>query len=260
MCARTDPEQAVHGASWAQMHGGYFADPVIARPLVAAVHEIQARDRPDVVVDLGGGTGFLLVQLRACGAGKGTALVDLDCSPAQLQVARESGLAVVNGTMDSFRRVEVVPDGARAMYVMRSVLHYAGEAGLAPLLRHVRAQARPGEYWIHQTACFDADNDAACLNSLYRRMRTGKWYPTAVRLRALLHAAGWEVVSSAPAPVLQLGSGELALRYGLTAAEIESIRRDMVRDFGTDHPVFRSNGAGFTADLRYQIFVCRALA
>lgn len=260
MCARTDPEQAVHGASWAQMHGGYFADLVIARPLVATVHEIQARDRPDVVVDLGGGTGFLLVQIRACGAGKGTALVDLDFSPAQLQVARESGLAVVNGTVDSFRRAEVVPAGARAMYIMRSVLHYAGEAGLAPLLRHVRAQTRPGEYWIHQTACFDADNDADCLNSLYRRMRTGKWYPTAVRLRAPLHDAGWEVVSNAPAPVLQLGSNELALRYGLTAADIESIRREMIRDFGTDQPVFRSDGAGFTADLHYQIFVCRALA
>ena len=58
-------EQIVHGASWAQVHGGYFSDPEVARPLVEAVGNVWDEARPDGVVDLGGGTGFMLGQIRA---------------------------------------------------------------------------------------------------------------------------------------------------------------------------------------------------
>ncbi|HRT06650.1 MAG TPA: hypothetical protein P5204_13225, partial [Kiritimatiellia bacterium] len=59
------PEQAVHGSSWGRVHGGYFSDTEVARPLVAAVRDVARETRPDRIVDLGGGTGFLLAQLRA---------------------------------------------------------------------------------------------------------------------------------------------------------------------------------------------------
>jgi hypothetical protein len=62
--------------------------------------------------------------------------------------------------------------------MMRSVLHYFGKDGLRPVLRHLRAQAKPGEYFIHQTASFERVRDANCLNNLYAMMRTQKWYPT----------------------------------------------------------------------------------
>ena len=39
------PEQAVHGSSWGRMHGGYFSDPEVARPLVAAVRDVWAAAR-----------------------------------------------------------------------------------------------------------------------------------------------------------------------------------------------------------------------
>ena len=251
------PEQAVHGPSWGRMHGGYFSDPEVARPLVAAVRGIWAEARPDRVVDLGGGTGFLLGQLRAGGL-DGTRLAVLDESEPQLAEAAKAGWACVRGSAGSFRRAEVAPAGARILWLMRSVLHYAGEGGLDALLRHLRTQAEPGEWWVHQTACFERAEDAACLNALYRKMRTGKWYPTVGDLRTRLAAAGWRTETVGPAPTLRLDSGELELRYGLDGNALAAIRAEMEREFGGESPVFRSAPDGFQADLRYRIFICRA--
>lgn len=254
------PEQAVHGSSWGRMHGGYFSDPEVARPLVAAVRDVWAAARPDVVVDLGGGTGFLLAQLRQAGLGTGALLVDLDGSAPQLAEAAKAGLACVHGAVDGFRREEVAPAGRAALWLMRSVLHYAGEEGLDPLLRHLRAQASPGEFWVHQTACFERAEDAACLNALYRQLRTGKWYPTVAELRKRLAAQGWTVTEERPAATLVLDSDELGLRYGTDAAGLQAIGKTLSAEFGEPNEVFRFAPVGFQADLRYRTFICRARA
>ena len=252
------PEQAVHGSAWGRMHGGYFSDPAVARPLVEAVRELQTTTRPDWIVDLGGGTGFLLARLRETGAGEESGLVDLDGSASQLAEAEKAGLACVRGSVDAFRRDDVMPAGRKALWLMRSVLHYAGENGLDSLLRHLRAQAAAGEFWVHQTACFEREEDAACLNALYRRLRTDKWYPAVDELRKRLAAAGWTVAEERPAPTLALDSGELGRRYGLDEAEIRRIGKEMAEEFGGRNEVFRSTSAGFEADLRYRIFICAA--
>ena len=253
------PEQAVHGSAWGRMHGGYFSDPEVARPLVEAVREVHAKARPDAIVDLGGGTGFLLARLRETGAGGGALLVDLDGSAPQLAEAAKAGLACVRGSAGSFRREAAVPAGRAALWLMRSVLHYAGEQGLDPLLRHLRAQAAAGEFWVHQTACFEREEDAACLNALYRRLRTPKWYPTADDLQARLAAAGWALAETRPAPTLHLDSAELGIRYGLDADALAAVRTDMIREFGAEHAVLHSRPDGFRAELRYALFVCRAV-
>ena len=252
------PEQAVHGSAWGRMHGGYFSDPEVARPLVEAVREFRAKARPDVIVDLGGGTGFLLSQLKTAGLDASTALVNLDDSAPQLAEAEKAGLACVRGAADAFRRAAVVPAGRPALWLMRSVLHYAGENGLDPLLRHLRSQAAPGELWIHQTACFERATDAACLNALYRRLRTDKWYPAVADLRKRLFAAGWTVREERPAPTLGLDSGELGRRYALDEGEIRGIGKEMAEEFGGQNDVLRFTPAGFQADLRYRIFICAA--
>ena len=252
------PEQAVHGVAWGRLHGGYFSDPEVARPLVAAVRDVARETRPDRIADLGGGTGFLLAQLRAAGLAD-VPLAVLDDSAPQLAEAEKAGFSCVRGAVETVRRGAVAPAGERVLWIMRSVLHYAGETGLDPLLRHLRAQAEPGEFWVHQTACFARQADADCLNALYRRMRTAKWYPTTADLQTRLAAAGWSVATIRPAPTLDLDSAELGLRYGLDAADLAGIRSEMGRDFGEANPVFRCGPDGFRAELRYAIFICRAI-
>ena len=258
MAENLGPEQAVHGSSWGRMHGGYFSDPEVARPLVEAVRAVWREARPDRIVDLGGGTGCLLAQLRAAGVGNIPRVV-LDDSEAQLAEAGKIGLGCVRGSVRAFRRAEVAPAGTRVLWLMRSVLHYAGETGLDPLLRHLRAQAEPSEFWVHQTACFERAEDAACLNALYRRLRTPKWYPTADDLQARLAAAGWALAETRPAPTLHLDSAELGIRYGLDADALAAVRTDMIREFGAEHAVLHSRPDGFRAELRYALFVCRAV-
>lgn len=252
-------EQAIHGATWGRMHGGYFSDPQMARPLVEAVRSLAEKCRPAVIVDLGGGTGFLLSQVKAAVVENHIALVNLDCSAEQLAVARTAELVPVFGSVNEFHREEVVADCALALWLMRSVLHYAGEAGLAPLLRHLRRQVRPGECWIHQTACFEREEEARCLNALYERMHTGKWYPTRDDLRRRLEQAGWRVNSVLPAPVLHLDSAELSRRYGLSDPETRRIGEELAGEFGPQGGVFRLTAEGFQADLRYAIWICEAL-
>ena len=145
------------------------------------------------------------------------------------------------------------------MWLMRSVLHYAGEDGLVPLLGHLRAQAAAGERWVHQTACFERGEDAACLNELYRRMRTGKWYPTVEGLRGCLEQAGWKVDGIRAAAVLPLESGELGMRYGIGPDELRAIGRDLAGAFGERQGVFTGGAEGFRAYLHYRIWVCTAV-
>ncbi len=252
-------EGGVHGAHWGQVHGGYFSDPSVVKPLVDAVRLVWAESHPEVIVDLGGGTGYLLSRLRQAGIGPETARVTLDCSPAQLDVAGATGATTVRGSVADFHRSTVVPQGCKALFLMRSVLHYAGLGGLTPLLRHIRAQMEPGEHWIHQTACFERPEDADGLNSLYRQMRTEKEYPTVADLQSRLEESGWRVEAVSPAPTLRLESGDLGRRYGLTEPDLQHIGEAMADEFGTPNDVFHLGSNGFWAELRYRIFVCRAV-
>ncbi len=255
----SDPRQeTVFGPRWSRIHGGYFADPAVAAPLVGQVLDVAARDRPDVLIDLGGGTGFLLSRLRAAGLPAGTNLLVLDDSPDQLALARAAGINGVQGSVDSFERSTVVPEGARGLFVMRSVLHYFGPAGLRPVLRHLRRQIRPGEWFVHQTASFQHRRDADCLNELYRLMRSPKWYPDVAFLREGLEAEGWRVADLAPVPPLPLTSQDLAERYHLTPGDLQRILERLPTDPAVPPSVFAKTPDAFCAHLHYHLFICHS--
>lgn len=253
---RIEQEAALHGARWNTVHGGYFSDPAAAATLAALAVERARRSRPEVVVDLGGGTGFLLSQLTAAGLDADIARIVLDDSPAQLNAAREAGFAVRRGSVDTFCRGDLIPDGSRGLYVMRSVLHYAGRRGLRRVLRHIRRQTRPGEFFVHQTAAFRRKTDADCLNELYRMMRTDKWYPDTAGLMRALRAEGWRVEEVRPAPPLRLDSAELMERYHLQAGDIRRIRERLSRTPGIPADVFEAVPDGFRAYLHYWTWAC----
>lgn len=248
-------ETVVHGTRWNTVHDGYFSDPAVAAPLVRRVLAVARRLKPDRIVDLGGGTGFLLSQMAAAGIGRTASLINLDESSAQLAAA-PARLARVLGSVDSFPRSGIGPADARCLFVMRSVLHYFGRRGLHRVLSHLRAQARSGEFFVHQTASFVRQRDADCLNRIYTAMGTTKWYPTVAFLRQALRRAGWKVLAVHPAPALRLKSGDLAERYHLDRTAIDRIRMRISCGPRPPANVCRPTADGFCAFLHYHVFIC----
>ncbi len=251
-------EELVHGEQWGELHGGYFSDQAIAQPFVDRVKDVLMESRTDVVVDLGGGTGFLLSQLAAQGLCGGLALVNLDGSDVQLASARKAGITCVRALITDFQRRDVGPEDKRFFFIMRSVLHYFGEAGLLPVLLHLHRQAKKSEVFVHQTASFEDKGDAACLNALYRHMHSDKWYPTVRELKSSITKAGWRVTDLSTAPALLLTSDDLAIRYKLEMDDVIRIRNVMAQDFGGQTSVFGVLTNGFWAKLHYRIYTCVA--
>jgi hypothetical protein len=252
-------EKVIHGQPWGTLHGGYFSDPAIARPLIEAAKGILTKSPADVVVDLGGGTGFLLNQFASHGIGADAALVIIDCSNAQLDMIDENSISSVCTSIGEFRRSAIAAEQKRCFFLMRSVLHYLGENGMTPLLRHLRDQSKGSEFFLHQSASFDNEEEAACLNALYKHMRTHKWYPTVNDLKKRLQDSGWRVTATAPAPTLLLTSDDLALRYALDTNDLARIRDKMAGAFGETNSVFRITPSGFQANLHYHIYTCEAV-
>jgi hypothetical protein len=249
-------EESVHGKHWSSLHGGYFSDPVVAAPLVRKVQELADKSRADTIIDLGGGIGSVLSLLLAEGVDREVSLVNLDASDIQLGATTRTGLSCVHGSVDSFSRRDVGHEEGRFLFMMRSVLHYFGEEGLRPALRHLRAQTLPGEFFVHQTASFLRRQDADCLNDLYKIMRTKKWYPTVDFLCECLRAEGWHVLEVLPGLALPLTNEALMQRYDLSRTELMSISDQLSQNPFVSEDVFKKTDDGFCAFLHYWIYVC----
>ena len=252
-------EAGSQGKHWTTVHGGYFADPQVARPLVDAAAEAIARRPPTVVADLGGGTGFILGELLKRQDCDGLRLVNVDLSARQLAECCDPRICDLQRSVTTVSRADLLPDGGSLMFVMRSVLHYLGFDGTRRLLRHLRGQMQPGEFFVHQTGCFWLGPQRTCFNLLYQRMQTGKWYPLVGELEYLVAREGWEVVAVAPAPPLRLDSASLAERYRLTPKQVAAIRDELAEQYGDLKSVFCPEPDGFTAWLHYHVLTCQAI-
>jgi SAM-dependent methyltransferase len=252
-------EMKIHGTRWGSFHHRYFSDPEVAEPLTEAILSAVDAARPEVIADLGGGTGFLLKELLRRQPLEGVRLVDVDVSEMQLSACNDGRIEQLAASAATVSRRDLAADDQRLLLVARSLLHYFGRDGLTPLLRHVRGQLREGELFVHQSACFADPRDAACLNRIYKMMKTEKWYFTIDELEAALGKAGFILCDVRHAPPLRLDSCDLAERYELSAAQVASIWEEVGREFGERPGVFASLGEGFTAWLQYSIFTCRAV-
>ncbi|MCK5783233.1 MAG: hypothetical protein KAH06_02210, partial [Desulfobacterales bacterium] len=58
-----EKEIGIHGSRWEGFHQGYFSDPVVSGVLVGEIIAGIEESDPAVLVDLGGGTGYLLSEL-----------------------------------------------------------------------------------------------------------------------------------------------------------------------------------------------------
>ena len=252
-------ELDIHGMPWEKLHGGYFEDPVIASSLVKSIVRIMKISPPHVVVDLAGGTGYILNELIKLNVNPAIRFVNIDLSGKQLFHKDNPAISGIHACISDFRRGEIDSQKKRFLFTMRSAFHYFGKDRIQPLLRHLRSQMKKGEFFIHQTASFAFRKDVSRINNLYEQMGTGKWYPTVRELRKLMENAGLSVLSVSQAPKLPLSSDDLVRRYGLSRDAVMRIRRDLTSYDGETEGVFVKTPDGFCAYLHYYIYTCIAV-
>lgn len=253
-------EAALYGSRWECVHQGYFSDPQVAVPLVKAALQAISAEHPDVVADLGGGTGFILSQLIERAGAQAACFINVDDADAQLADTPDEGILCLPCQVQDLTRSDLMMDGGgRLMFCMRSLLHYFGSKGLRPTLRHLRRQMKPGEFFVHQTACFQEHIGQEVLNQLYQGMGTGKWYPLVEELKQALLREGWGVRKVSPAPRLMLARNELEERYRVGEKAMAALEEKIMREFGPVDGIFHPSPEGFTAYLHYSIFTCQAV-
>ncbi len=252
-------ERGIYGSRFNTIHNGYFSDPKVAFPLIEVIKRAIEANRPNVVVDLGGGTGFMLKELLKHQVLSNIRLVNVDISPLQLSECVDNHIMYLQASVDQINRSQFQTNGNGLMMIARSLLHYFDYSGLRPLLRHIRRQLMKGEIFVHQSACFEKVEDAECLNLVYKLMSTPKWYCTVDNLKSMLNDAGFSVCEICPAVKLQLESNDLSERYQLNPQQIILIRKEIERLYGQKSELFISSTDHFTVWLHYFIFTCKAI-
>jgi SAM-dependent methyltransferase len=251
----TPNESKLYGDGWDRIHGGYFSDREVAAPLVDAVLRSAEELAATAVVDLGGGTGFVL-SLVAESMPNECDLINVDSAPAQLEGAG-SRIRTVAADLEALDRVQLIESG-RLLLCMRSVLHYFGRRGLKPTLSDIRSVLEEGEVFVHQTACFETRSHRDVLNDQYELLGTGKWYPTAQELEHALEKEGFSVDSSVRIPALRLESGEVAYRYDVEPVRMERIGELLFERHGEVPGVLERDGDGYVTYLHYRVMRCTA--
>lgn len=260
MFGHTENEHKLYGKTWDTVHEGYFADPVIASPLVEAILDAIHAAKPTVVADLGGGTGFVLDEVcQKMEWSPVPALLCVDTAREQLDCCPEP-ISSLECAAEDVERSMLVEPGGKLILCMRSVLHYLGEEMLKPDLGHFRSILERGECLVHQTICFTSEREQAVANLLYDRMDTGKWYPTVSFLVAALKEEGFRLADIRPAAPLPLKSAELEKRYGIDHESMLRIGREMEERCGDRlSEVYHRSRDGFTAYLDYMVMTCIAI-
>ncbi|MFH0879729.1 MAG: hypothetical protein V2A34_08450 [Lentisphaerota bacterium] len=258
--AEVSRETSVHGQNWAGMYDGYFSDPSIAQPFVEEVLSVAGTEPPECIVDLGGGTGFLLGQvLRQAPDGVSWRLLDMDLSEVQLAQVKDPRIATLRQSMMEFTRDSLgAGKDATVLFITRSTLHYAGLFGLEPLLKHIRAQMRAGEYFIHHTVCCEAPEEALLLSELFERMGTGKWIPPVKSIESCCRQAGMEVIRERPMAPLVMAASVVGERYKQAPERMREIGQTL--ESGYEHPsLVQDHPSGYVFSAPYKLFTCRAV-
>ncbi len=110
-------EMSSHGAKWATVHGSYFSDPSIAAPLVNAIRRAAGVHSPDVIADIGGGTGFLLSEIGAKLMNKRIKLLNVDISKEQIDISKEHMIPSIQCSVNDLKRGMIINEGERLMLV-----------------------------------------------------------------------------------------------------------------------------------------------
>lgn len=259
MTDRTVEEEThVHGQLWDRLYDGYFSDKGMASGYVSGVMRVAQRERPSAIVDLGGGTGFILEQLVEAGIPEDIRLFDMDESERQLAVCRYPRIARAVGTFQTFCRGDFVGSTGSLMLICRSVLHYAGVLGQKPWLKHLRDQMKPGEWFVHQSGCTDDIEAELALDVFFEMAGVDKWVSQRDALIGLLEKEGFAVREDFPVPALRMPSETAAMRYRLAPERLAAIEADLRRACADRPDLFAVAPSGFVLNFPYRVFLCQA--
>lgn len=254
----TSNDSVLYGDSWDSAHQGYFSDPDVAAPFIDTLEDVFKRSAPDVVADLGGGTGVvirgLIERLGEAAAGH----VIVDTSSEQLGQVCDRRIKCVHSPVEKLERSMLVSGKGSLLLCMRSLLHYFGKDGLRPILKHLRSLLEEGEYLVHQTVCFAEKEEGIIANELYDFMGTGKWFTSLEELTRALNEEQFEVMDFQRAPSLVIRKSELEERYNADGNSMGKLAESLRSEYGEREGLFECGAKGFTTYLHYYIFVCKA--
>jgi SAM-dependent methyltransferase len=231
-------EEEIHGERWRTLHDGYFSDPEVASSFLDMIENVINLSHPTVIADLGGGTGFILGELLKRLNLPRVRLVNIDVSPSQLSTCNHGQIDLIQVSVSQVTRHQLKVEDGELLLIARSLLHYFDQSGLRRLLRHIRHQLIEGEFFIHQSACFQHSEDADCLNLIYDLMGTDKWYGTIGKMEEMLREERWEICSISSAPKLHLSSQDLSERYRLSSNQVELMQIEVERQYAQKPDVF----------------------
>ncbi len=251
-------EAHVHGEQWARVAAGFFANPDMARNYVAAILRVARQAPPAAIVDLGGGTGFILEQLIQQGLAEQVRLVDMDESATQLALCRHPRITPIQGALETLDRRRILPEPGRLMLICRSVLHYGGLARQKAWLRHLRGQLEPGEWFVHQSGCALEVEHSLALDALFEQLGVDKWVPSKAAFLQLLEEAGFACEDVFPVPPVPMGRADLVMRYGATPEVMARVDDDLRRTCAGKPHIVEFTASGFIFYFPYLVFVCRA--
>ena len=251
-------ENHVYGAAWGAQSHGYFADPAIAAPYMAAIMRASREATPDAIVDLGGGTGFICSQVVDAGLPESVRLFSMDESEVQLAACVHPRVTPMRGALQSFRRADAVEGDGRLMVICRSVLHYGGAAGVEPWVRHVRSQMREGEWFVHQSGCSNDPVVTEVLNRFFALMNADKWVPQRDEFVSLLARSGFSTEEDFKVEPVGMYSNEVTVRYKVDEDALCEIGAKL-RSWCAGRPeAYSDTPGGFVFRFPYRVFMCRA--
>ncbi|MBN1289488.1 MAG: class I SAM-dependent methyltransferase [Actinobacteria bacterium] len=255
----TPNESVLYGDVWNSAHQGYFSDPEVAAPFVDALIDVFRQAKPDVVADLGGGTGVVLkMLLKRLGESAADHFV-VDASVKQLDQVCDPGIRCVQSPVEKLEREMLVQGNGSLLLCMRSLLHYFGKDGLRPILKHFRTLLKVKECLVHQTVCYETEEEGLIANKLYKVMDTGKWFPALNELTEACEEEGFIVIDRERAPSLVLRKSELEERYAVDPNRMANIAGVLKDEYGELPGVFQFEGNDFTIYLHYFIMICEAV-
>lgn len=261
----SEEEKQIHGTKWSNVLEGHFFNKNVSFPFIKFITEKLVETTPDIVVDIGGGTGFLLNQLINNGIDeikKDIKLINIDMSEIQItNIINKRIIGYESSAINFSRSLLDKNDDKKITFIMRYVLHYFGPNVIKDALTNIRSQMKTGELLIHHTLCTDTEEDGIVINYFYRNFagiynKSHKWIPSFQQIEELLNSSGFIIANVKNADLASYSQDILISRYKITKKDIDEIKNFTKNNLCK---LYREDDKGIILDLPSRYLSCKAI-